>query len=183
MLIGTLFYLLVFFKCEGFDDKEKRIPLEVNVKSKNYNIQSPSTIVPSNSPFIEEYNFSKIATRIDICLGTNTTYATQATLQEFRKLQTDHRQNKNLLAIESSFDLFEKFMGIVNENALQRVAALDRGDHKFNQFMKHSLIDFTINSMRITPIPTNDERTMYVEYIVPIVKYFSNITALMSFTW
>ena len=66
---------LPFFKCEGFDDKEKRIPLEVNVKSKNYNIQSPSTIVPLNSPVIEEYSFSKIATRIDICLGTNTTYA------------------------------------------------------------------------------------------------------------
>ena len=109
--------------------------------------------------------------------------ATQATLQEFRKLQTDHRQNKNLLAIESSFGLFEKFMGIGNENALQRVAALDCGDHKFNQFMKYSLIDFTINSMGITPIPTNDERTMYVGYIVPIVRYFSNITALMSFTW
>ncbi|KAG2202150.1 hypothetical protein INT47_008122 [Mucor saturninus] len=61
------------------------------------------------------------------------------------------------------------FMGIGNENALQRVAALDCGDHKFNQFMKYSLIDFTINSMRITPIPANDERTMYVEYIVPIL--------------
>lgn len=183
MLIGTFFYLLVFFKYEGLDDKEKRIPIEVNVKSKNYNIQSPSTIIPLNSPVIEEYNFSKIAARIDICLGTNTTYATQATLQEFRKFQTDHRQNKNLLAIESSIGLFEKFMGIRKENALKHVAALDCGDHKFNQFMKYSLIDFTISSMRITPIPINDERTMYVEYIVPIVKYFSNITALMSFTW
>ncbi|KAI7894012.1 uncharacterized protein EV154DRAFT_580926, partial [Mucor mucedo] len=74
-------------------------------------------------------------------------------------------------------------MGIGNENALQRVAALDCGDHKFNQLMKYSLINFTINSMRITPIPTNDKRTIFVEYIVPIVKYFSNITALMSFLW
>jgi hypothetical protein len=97
-----------------------------------------------NSPVIEEDNFSKITTRIDICLGTNTTHATQATLQEFRKLQTDHRQNKNLLTIESSFALFEKFMGIGSENALKHVAALDCGDHKFNQFMKYSLIDFVV---------------------------------------
>ncbi|ORE08089.1 hypothetical protein BCV72DRAFT_289329 [Rhizopus microsporus var. microsporus] len=37
--------------------------------------------------------------------------------------------------------------------------------------------------MRITQIPINDERTTYVEHIVLIVKYFSNITALMPFTW
>lgn len=66
-MIGTLFYLLEFFKYEGLEDNEKRVPMEVNVKSKNYNIQSPSTIMPLNSPVIEEDNFSKIATRIDVC--------------------------------------------------------------------------------------------------------------------
>jgi hypothetical protein len=116
-LIGTLFYLLEFFKNESLEDMKKRMPMEVNVKSKNYNIQSPSKIIPLNSPVIEEDNFSKIATRIDICLGTNTTHATQATFQEFRKLQTNHRLNKNLLAIESSYGLFEKFMDFENAQA------------------------------------------------------------------
>lgn len=74
-------------------------------------------------------------------------------------------------------------MDIGKENALKKTAALDCGSHTFNQFMKYSLLDFSINLMRITPVPKNDERTMYVEYVVPMVKYFSNLTGLMSFAW
>lgn len=63
------------------------------------------------------------------------------------------------------------------------IVALACDTNKVNQFMKFSLIDFTVNTMRITSILVNDERTMYVEYIVQLFKYFDNITGLMSFTW
>lgn len=73
-------------------------------------------------------------------------------------------------------------MNITKEKALNDVSALDCDKHKFNLLIKYSRVGFIINSMRITPTPVNDERTMYAESIVPVVKYFSNITALMSFT-
>lgn len=69
-------------------------------------------------------------------------------------------------------------MNIEKENALDQI-----DDRKFNQLMKYSLIDYTVNLMGITTVPTNDGRTMCVEYIVPMVKYFNNITGLMSFAW
>ncbi|CAO3629653.1 unnamed protein product [Mucor hiemalis] len=79
-------------------------------------------------------------------------------------------------------ELFEKFRNMKKEKALTGVTSLDFSDSKFAQFVKFSMIDFIINTMRITPIPTNDE-TMYVEYIVQLFKYFSNITGLLSFSW
>lgn len=69
------------------------------------------------------------------------------------------------------------------ENALTGVASLDSGGSNFAQFVKFSLIDFVINTMRITPIPLNDERTLYVEHIVQLFKYFSNLSCLLSFSW
>lgn len=69
------------------------------------------------------------------------------------------------------------------EDALKGAACLDCGSSQFTQFVKYSLLNYIINTMRITSISTNDERTMYVECIVQMHKYFGNISGLLSFAW
>lgn len=76
-----------------------------------------------------------------------------------------------------------EFRNMEKENALPGVASLDSGGSNFAKFVKFVLIDFIINTMRITPFPTNEERTLYVEHIVQLFKYFSNISGLLSFSW
>ncbi|OBZ81957.1 hypothetical protein A0J61_09995 [Choanephora cucurbitarum] len=164
---------------DGVDDSA----LQVKVRNKAFNIQSPCTVVPSNSPMIEEENITKMVQRVDICLSTNTIHASDETLEEYKALQASHRRNKSLSSIESAMNLLQTLNKTKKENALEEVAKLDCGTCKFNQFVKYSFIDFIINSMRITKIPVNDERTIYVEHVVQYFKYFANITGLMSFTW
>ncbi|KAI8883648.1 hypothetical protein K501DRAFT_159664, partial [Backusella circina FSU 941] len=87
------------------DNKEDE-PLKVQVKSENYKIQAPSAVKPLNSPIIEEENFAKIIERVDICIGTNTTYASDTTLAEYKKMQSSHRKNENIKTTKPAMELF-----------------------------------------------------------------------------
>lgn len=40
----------------------------------------------------------------------------------------------------------------------------------FNKFVKFAVIDYAINCERITPVPINDERTIFSENSVPLFK-------------
>lgn len=165
-------------------DVERDEPLRVHAKSKKYNIQAPGTIQPLNSTIIEEENFTKIIERFDICIGTNTTHTSEATFEEFKQMQSSHGKNESIKLIQPAMEIFNKPRNISKERTLEEITLLDcPSDSKFAHFVKYSLIDFIINTMRITSIPINDERTMYVEYIVHLFKYFSNITGLLSFSW
>lgn len=165
-------------------DIERGEPLRVQAKSKKYNIQAPGTIQPLSVPIIEEEKFTRIIERFDICIGTNTTHASGATFEEFKQMQSSRRKNESIKSIKPAMEIFNKFRNISKERALEEMTLLDcPSDSKFAHFVKYLLIDFIVNTMRITPIPINDERTMYVECIVQLFKYFSNITDLLSFSW
>jgi hypothetical protein len=62
----------------------------------------------SSSPTVEEDTISKIIERVDVCLGTNITYASEAKLVEFKELQSNHRKKQKCI-VKSSIDFFEKF--------------------------------------------------------------------------
>lgn len=47
-------------------------------------------------------------------------------------------------------------------------------------FMKYTLIDFHTNCQRPVPVPINNERTIYVEFFIPIFKYFANFTKTLA---
>ncbi|KAG2229519.1 hypothetical protein INT48_008408 [Thamnidium elegans] len=55
-------------------------------------------------------------------------------------------------------------------------------DNIMIQLMRFILTDFCANCSRPESSLTN-ERTPYVEYVIPIFKYFSATTKLMSFLW
>ncbi|KAG1019349.1 hypothetical protein G6F26_010194 [Rhizopus arrhizus] len=155
-------------------------PLKIQIKSKTYDIQSPQNAAVLDSPVIEKSILNILSRRVDICLWNNTNFASPELLEEYRGLQDDHRKNLNLLKVDYSMDFFSKFLEFDEERLLDSIAEMTY-DGSFNRFLKFSLIDFAVNMKRITPMPVMDERTMYVETISQMFKYFGNITGLLSF--
>ena len=79
-------------------------------------------------------------------------------------------------------NFFSKFQEFDEERFLNSIAEMTY-DGSFNRFLKFLLIDFGVNMKRITPMPVMDERTMYVETVFQMFKYFGSITGLLSFKW
>jgi hypothetical protein len=77
--------------------------------------------MPLNSPITEEENFTKITKRVDICLGTSFTHASDTTLAEFKKMQSAYRRNKNIVSIKPAMELFKDMK---KASALEEVASL-----------------------------------------------------------
>ncbi|CEG69279.1 hypothetical protein RMATCC62417_05379 [Rhizopus microsporus] len=119
----------------------------------------------------------------DICLSTNVTYASPELLEHFRKIKVQHRKNVYLDSIEGAHDFFDQCISIEKKRFVDKVSLLHCHSSDFNRFIKYSMIDFGINMLRISPMPTNDERTMFVEVVVQLWKYFGNLTGLLSFKW
>jgi hypothetical protein len=61
--------------------------MKVQVKEKAYNTQAPNTVPTCKSPLIESDNLDQMGTRVDICLGTNTNYASPELLQEYNDIK------------------------------------------------------------------------------------------------
>jgi hypothetical protein len=76
------------------------------VKEKAYNIQSPSIVPTCNSPLIESDNLDQMSTRVDICLGTNTAFASPELLEEYDSVKETHRSKIYLGRIEGASNLF-----------------------------------------------------------------------------
>ncbi|KAI8878561.1 hypothetical protein K501DRAFT_277391 [Backusella circina FSU 941] len=123
-------------------------------------MQSATCIVSSNTPTIEDH-----------CFSTKRNFASEETLTELNRINANYDSNLSLKSIPGAFHFFSEFI------------KLDKGDLIDGVFMKFALIDSAINYERITPTPVNDERTIFAENIVPLFKYFGNITKTISFRW
>ncbi|KAG1463869.1 hypothetical protein G6F56_005198 [Rhizopus delemar] len=115
--------------------------------------------------------------------SSNKTFASKETLNEFNKINADHDNNRPLKSIPGAFNFYNEFLKLDDDDLIDKVANLPYEQNLFNKFMKFALMDYAINCERITPVPINDERTIFSENIVPLFKYFGNITKAISFRW
>lgn len=51
------------------------------------------------------------------------------------------------------------------------------------EFVKFSIIDFILNCKRPGPYNNNDERSLYCEANIPILKAFGNCARSLNFAW
>jgi hypothetical protein len=77
-----------------------------------------------DSPVIEESNLNTLSRRVDICLRNITNFASPELLEEYRRLQDDHRKNLNLLKVDYSMDFFSKFLEFDEERLLDSIAKM-----------------------------------------------------------
>lgn len=146
-------------------------------------MQSATRVVPPNTPTIDDHCLSLIREKTDLCFSSNKTFASKETLDEFNKINADHDSNRPLKSIPGAFNFYNEFLKLDDDDLIDKVANLPYEQNLFNKFMKFALIDYAINCERITPAPVNDERTIFSENIVPLFKYFGNITKTISFRW
>ncbi|EIE83250.1 hypothetical protein RO3G_07955 [Rhizopus delemar RA 99-880] len=164
LLSGSISYSNSFF-CDVTDDTESQ-SLKVQAKHRSYDIISPSIVTSANVSIIEEENMANLSKCVNICLSTNVTYASSELLEHFRKIKEQHRKNAYFDSIEGARDFFNLCISIEKRRFVDAVLLLPCHGSDFNPFIKNSMIDFEINMLRISPMPTNDERTMFVKAVV-----------------
>jgi hypothetical protein len=157
--------------------------LKITVNDKKYTLCTPNTLVSPNTPLINTDNYSKLEQLADVCLSFNQTHASQETYDEYTHINTIFDNNGSLKTIPGSINLFNSMVQSDGDDYCDYLAFIKYESNKFNRFMKFAMLDFAINCERITPIPVNDERTIFSEVIIPLFKYFGNITKLISFRW
>ncbi|RCH92579.1 hypothetical protein CU097_001910, partial [Rhizopus azygosporus] len=158
----------------------QKVSLEVQAKNRSYDIISPSIATSANVPIIKEENMTNLSKWFDICLSTNVTYVSPELLEHFRKIKEQQRKNVYFDSIEGARDFFDQCIFIEKRRFDDKVSLLHCHSSDFNRFTKYSMIDFGINIPRISPMPTNDERTMFVGVVVQLWKYFGDLTGLLS---
>jgi hypothetical protein len=154
-------------------------PLKIKFKKKPYVIQSGE----SNIPVVTNKNIELLQPRVDICFGTNTAHATPDLLKIYQDIQQKHRRRMRLASITGARKLFDKLISLNKNTFPGDIAAAKCHASKFNRFIKFPMVEFGVNVLGISSMPLNDERTMFVEVVVQLWKFFNNITGLLSFRW
>lgn len=131
---------------------------------------------------IEEENMANLSKCVDICLSTNVTYASPELWNILEKSKSKIGKMHTLIVLKTPV-IFSIYAFQLKRRFVDEVLLLPCHGSDFNHFIKISMIDFEINMLRISPMPTNDERTMFVKAVVQLWKYFCNLTGLLSFKW
>jgi hypothetical protein len=146
-------------------------------------MQSPASVVTPNTPVIDDDNLSVILQKTDLCFSSNKSFASEETLNEYNIINAAHDSNQSLKSVPGAFELFNQILKLDNVDFSENIAALSYERNSFNKFIKFACIDYAINCERITLTLLNDERTIFFENVVPLFKYFGNITKTISFRW
>ncbi|CAO3697349.1 unnamed protein product [Rhizopus stolonifer] len=168
---------------ESSRKRKAKEPTALTVNKRTFTMQNPEYIVSPNTPIIDDNNLQLILKKTDLCFSSNITLASEGTRQEYTEINNNHDSNVSLKSIPGAMDLYREIMSLDNNDFDEKITALPYQKNLFNKFIKFACIDFAINCQRITPTPINDERTILFENVLPLFKYFGNITNAISFRW
>jgi hypothetical protein len=100
-------------------------------------------------------------------------------VEYYKTVNIAHDKNQSLKAVPGALDLFNHIIQLGQSNFYDDISAASYQQNVFNRFIKFVFIDYAINCD--TPAPVNNERTIFFENLLPIFKYFGNITKALSF--
>ena len=154
--------------------------------NKVYHIQTPgNNLLSPYKPKLQELDVSLLnehfAIRISSTLKNQVDHETETIYQNYKKAAQSNEALKELdnvwefctEALRQNQDGFCKW--IWNQEPLSK-------DTKFVDMMKYIFTDFQLNCMAKT-ISINDERTPFVETIVPPFKAFAKVLNALNFVW
>lgn len=155
----------------------------MKVNKKAYTLQSPTNVVTPNTPLIKSQDLDTLKRTFDICLSSNTKYASQDAIMDYIIIQNNFNSNTYIDKLPGARALFDQIVDMPEEDHADSISELKYDRSAFNRFVKFTMLDFAINYKRITPMPLNDERTLFDEIVVPLLRNFGNLTELLSFRW
>ncbi|KAK4518103.1 Cytoplasmic and mitochondrial histidine tRNA synthetase [Mucor velutinosus] len=156
-------------------------------KGQVYEFSVPAAYISSpHKPYVQENDKQKLENHFEILLKSSQTKdCSTATKKEFHHCQQTAKTNACLRRTEHHFTWIQQCLDLPYEAFDESVIEISRAfkEDKLIQFMKFTLLDFWANTYRPIPIPSNNERTIFVEAFVPIFKYFGNFTKTLAFVW
>jgi hypothetical protein len=100
--------------------------------------------------------------------GTNTAHAIPNLLKIYQDIQQKHQRGMHLASITGARELFDKLISLDKNTSLDDIAAAKYHVSEFNRLIKLLIVDFGANVLRVSNMPLNDERTMFVEVMVQL---------------
>ncbi|ORE04062.1 hypothetical protein BCV72DRAFT_307660 [Rhizopus microsporus var. microsporus] len=119
---------------------------------------TPEYIASPNTPTIDDENLQLILKKTDLCLSSNNTLASEETPQEYTEINNNHGNNTSFNSIPGAMEPLQQSLS-----------------------NSHALISPIIAN--ISHRTHNDERTIFVENVLLLFKYFGNTTNAISFRW
>ncbi|KAI7852720.1 hypothetical protein BDC45DRAFT_176539 [Circinella umbellata] len=154
--------------------------------NKVYHIQtSGNNLLSPHKPKLQELDISLLndhfAIRISTTLKAQVDQETETIYQDYKKAAQSNEALKKLDnawefctgALRQNQDGFCKWLW--NQEPTSK-------DKKFIEMMKYILTDFHLNCITKTP-SINDERTPFVENMVPPFKAFAKVLSALNFVW
>lgn len=143
------------------------------------NLRSP------HKPKLQVVDCNTLRRFYDIRISSNTAKADDDTEAFYQQCVRDNRANLSLkqlpdvleFCIKSSNQDFQGF-----PKWLWNQETHGSSGEKFLEMMKYTLTDFHLNCLAASKA-VNDERTPYIEHVVPPFKAFSKVFKILSFTW
>ncbi|KAI8063094.1 hypothetical protein BDF21DRAFT_369139 [Thamnidium elegans] len=159
----------------------------IEKKPQVYQFSTPSTFISSpNKPTIQSDDREKLKQYFDICIKSDKSFLCSDGLKkQFDTYNIDNNRNASLNRHQHELDWLRNIFKIEFENFLEDTIILSKkySKNELISFMKYTFIDFHANCQRPVPVPINNERTIYVEFFIPMFKYFANFTKTLAFTW
>lgn len=122
----------------------------------------------------------------DICISTSQDKVSDDTKEEFVSCMSEQKQHKSLKEIPGQ--IYDKLLMIlqIQDRLKMKKAIVDlpAESNAFAEFIQYALLDFTLNLLKPGSFTgKSDERSIFCEVYIPLIKAFGNCLGMLNYTW
>ncbi|KAI9316680.1 hypothetical protein BX666DRAFT_188492 [Dichotomocladium elegans] len=149
-------------------------------------IQTPGNNLRSpHKPKLEEADVGALNHYFDICISSSRKgHASEETERIYQENMRAGQRNESLKSLDKAFEFcaaacnqeqagFPKWLWNYE---------IESNDEKFIEMMKYTLTDFHLNCL-VKTNTLNDERTPFVESVIPPLKAYAKVLDMLTFIW
>ncbi|CAO3595813.1 unnamed protein product [Absidia cylindrospora] len=175
------------------DDESTQDSILVKKLKKTYSIHppNPTPSISTNKPRIDNIDIQQLKPvySINISDSKETHAFSVPAKDEHKQNMDDQANNKCLQQSPHTRKFIEKAVEKPLNELLDFIWAYTHNDTASNDdqqilnLMKYILTNYHANCLKPVPLTPINERTPFCEHVLPVFKYFSATTGLVSFIW
>jgi hypothetical protein len=131
-----------------------------------------------NEPAIQSDDKRALNNLFDVCISSDSICSNELR-NEYKQFEKDQ---SNLISLKKR-NIHQHIIDFLKKEQVTIKIPIPQHIDNFESFLEFSLSEYYINSLRQKEYKEGDERTYFVECILPYFKLFGNLTKRLSFTW
>ncbi|KAG0179219.1 hypothetical protein DFQ29_002343 [Apophysomyces sp. BC1021] len=158
---------------------------------KLYDIKQPiiSPSISNNKPRLPSDDISKLNVIVDIMIANNDG-ASGPAYEEYQRNMDEQESNYHLKKSPNLLQFLQRSLSGTLDEMLALIwdttNCCEQGtkiELQFIRFLQYFLTDYHANCIKPPLQSSSNERTPFSEHVIPVFKYFTAATGLLSFAW